>query len=155
MIINVSGVLVQQVLHLVAAVEHQHQRDDGELAAGTRRQVALAAAGIRLDGSNKLFHVAGLNGFARQRISLVGIVVRRIVREVAADDEEVFVGEIGLQHLSHALQLLVVVGGNDNRNDGRHIAQSPLQERQLHLQAVFLCMGGFLIAEQAVGLGEL
>ena len=34
--VYVARVLVQQMAHLVLAIEHQHQRDDGELAAGTR-----------------------------------------------------------------------------------------------------------------------
>ena len=98
---DVTRVLVHQVLHLIAAVEHQHQRDDGELSAGTRRQIPFTAAGILLDGRNKLSYVTTLNSLPRLAIHLIGILIRRIVREVAADDEEVLVREIRLKRLCH------------------------------------------------------
>ena len=61
-----------------------------------------------------------LQGLARLGIHLAGIGIRRIVREVATDDEQVLVGKPGFQCLGHPLQLGEIVGGDDNRYDGRH-----------------------------------
>ena len=119
-VVDVTRVLIQQVLHLILAVHHQHQRYDGQLATGTRRQVADATAGIGLNGGNELTDVAALDGFARFGVHRTGIAVRRIVREVAADDKEVLVGEIRFQCLRNLLQLLEVVGRYDDRYDGWH-----------------------------------
>ena len=128
-IADIAGVLIHQVLHLIPAVEHQHQRNDGELAAGTRRQVPLTAAGVGLDCLNKLSDIATLDSFPCSGIHFIGILIRRIVRKVAADDEEILIREIRLEHLSHPRQFLEVVRRNDDRHDGRHVAKSSLQER--------------------------
>ena len=117
------------MLHLIAAVEHEQKRDDGVLATSTRREVALAAAGIGLDGCDEAFYIAALHRLSRESIGLAGVVVGWIVREVAADDEEVLVVEVRLEHLSHSLQLRIVVGGDDDWNDGWHLVQPTLQER--------------------------
>ena len=96
MIVDVARILVHQVLHLILVIEHQHQRNDGELAAGTRRQVPLSAPRIRIDGRNKRLYVTRLNGLARLGIHFAGILILRIVREVAADNKEVFVRKVRL-----------------------------------------------------------
>ena len=75
MIVDVARVLVHQVLHLVLVVEHQHQRDDGKLATGTRCQIPLATSCIGIDGRNKRLHVARLNSLTRLGIHLAGILI--------------------------------------------------------------------------------
>ena len=78
LIVNIARVLVHQVLYLVLLVEHQHQRDDGELAAGTRCKVPLATPCIGIDGRNELLRVAAFYSLARPCIHLAGILIRRI-----------------------------------------------------------------------------
>ena len=114
------------MLHLTRVVEHEHHRDDGELATGTRRQVADATTGIGLDGRDKLLHVTTRYGLTRLAIHLIGIVIRRIMGEVAADDKEIIVRKPGLQHLGHAFQFVEVVGGDDDGYDRWNLAQMPL-----------------------------
>ena len=74
--------------------------------------------------------------------------------EVAADDKEVVVVEIGAEEFCCLFQFVEVVSGDDYRHDGRHIAQSPLQEWQLHLQAVLTLVGFFLVVEHLFLLVE-
>ena len=120
MVVYITRVLIQQVLHLIPTVEHEHQRDDGEPAAGACSQVAYAAAGVGFDGGNELLHVTAGHCLPRLCIYLASIGIRRIMREVATDDEEVFIVEPRLQHLGHSLQFGIVVGGDNNRYDGWH-----------------------------------
>ena len=108
-IVDITRVLIHQMLHLILAVKHQHQCDDGKLATGTCMQIAFAAPCIGINRCNKLLHVAAFYGLARLGIHLVGILIRRIVREVAANHKEVFVRKIRLQHLRHPLQFVVIV----------------------------------------------
>ena len=102
-IVDVARVLIEQMPDLIAVVEHEHQRHDGKLSAGTCRQIPNAAFRIRLNGGNQLLQITTLNGFPRLGIHLAGILVTGIVGEVAAYDEEVFIREIGLQHLGYPL----------------------------------------------------
>ena len=74
-IIDVTRVLIHQVLHLILVVEHQHQRNDGKLTTSTRLQIAFTTSCIGIDGRNKLLHVARLNGLARLGIHLIGILI--------------------------------------------------------------------------------
>ena len=143
------------MLHLILAVEHQHQCDNGKLATGTRRQITFTATGIGLDDSDKLFHVTTRHSLTRLGIHLVSIFIRRIMGEVAADDEEILFCEPRLQHLGHPLQLREVVGGDDDGDDGWHFAQMPLQERQLHLQTMLTVVGLRLIGKHTVCLYQL
>ena len=124
------------MLRLILTVKHQHQRDDGELATGTRRQIADTTMCIGIDGGNKLLHAAALHRLTRLSIHRTGITIRRIVREIATDDKEILVRKIRLQRLCHLLQLIKIISRNNNRYDGRHVLQPPLQERQLHLQTM-------------------
>ena len=133
---DVARVLIHQVLHLVLLVEHQHQCDDGKLAAGTRLQVPLTTSSIGIDGRNKLLHIACLNGLARPCIRLAGILIRGIVREVAANHKQILVRKIRLQYLRHPLQFLVVIGADNDRHNRRDLLIPPLQEWQLHLQTM-------------------
>ena len=156
MIINIPRVLIQQVLHLeVAVLYHQHQRCYGQLPAGTRSKIADAAPGIFPQYRDKLLHIATLHRLTRPCIHLAGIVIRWIVREVAADDKHVFLSQIRLQHLCYPLQLAEVVSGNNDRHYGWNFAKASLQERQLHLQAMLsvVCLG--LICKHAVSLRQL
>ena len=74
------------------------------------------------------------------------------MREVAADDKQVLLREIRLQHLSYLFEFPIVVGRDDNGHDGRYtiFAESPLKEWQLHLQTVLpvVCLG--LIREHTI-----
>ena len=108
-IVDIARVLVHQVFYLVLVVEHQHQRDDGKLATGTCMQIALPTSCIGIDGCNKLLHVARLDSLTRLGIHLVGIFIRRIVREIAANHKEVFVRKIRLQHMREPLQFIVII----------------------------------------------
>ena len=83
------------MLHRVTVVEHHHQRDNGKLATGTGCQLADASLGIGLDGLDKRHHIARFNGFTCYGVHLAGIIIGGIVGEVATDDKEVFVREIG------------------------------------------------------------
>ena len=111
--------------------------------------------GIGLDGSNELLYVATLHGLSRQRIHFAGILVGRIVGEVAADDKEIALCEIRLQHLSHPFKFPEIVGRDDDGHDGRHVTKTALQERQLHLQTVLPIVSFLAIGEDAVGLCQL
>ena len=153
-VVYIARVLIHDVLHGVVLVEHEHQCDDGQFAARTGCQVANAAVGIRLDDSHELFCAATLHGLACQGIHPVGIVVGRVVGEVAAHDKQVLVGEERLQRTGHALKLLVVVGRDDDRHDGRHLLESALQERQLHLQTVLLIVCLAAVGKHAVGCNQ-
>ena len=84
-IINIARVLIHQVFNIVLSIHHQHERNDGELAASTRSQISLAAISIGIDGGNKLFYIACFDGFASLGIHFVGIIIRWIMREIAAD----------------------------------------------------------------------
>ena len=151
-VVDIARILIEQMLDGVMWVEHQHQRDDGKLAAGAGGEVSHPAMGILLDSGNELFHFAALDGLSRLRIHFAGILVGGVVGEIAADDEEILFREIGFQHLSHPLQFREIVGGDDDRHDGRHRFECPLQERQLHLQAMLTIVGFWPIGEHAVGL---
>ena len=76
------------------------------------------------------------------------------MREVAADDEEILVCEIRLQYIRQTLQFPEVVGRDDNRYDGRHLAKASLQERQLHFQTVLPVVGLRAIGKTAVGSNQ-
>ena len=132
-VVDVARILIHQAFDVIVSIEHQHQRDDGKLTTSTRVQIFLSTVGIGFDGGDELLHISSLNGFARPSIYFIGILILRIVGEVATDNEEILVIEIRLQHLCHPLQFLEVVSGNDDRNDGRHLFDSALQEWQLHL----------------------
>ena len=88
---DIAGVLIEQVTDVVLFVAHDQEGDDGHLSAGTRREVALATATVFLDGGDEVTHTAALDGPLCTGVDLIGIVVRGVVREVAADDEEVVV----------------------------------------------------------------
>ena len=77
--VNVARVLVHQVLHLILAVEHQHECDNWKCAASTRSQIALAAAGVGLEDGNKLLDVTAFDSFARFSVNLTGVNIRRVV----------------------------------------------------------------------------
>ena len=114
---DIARVLIEQMTDVVLLVAHEHEGDDSHLSAGTRREVALATATVFLDGSDEVFHTAALDGSLRAGVYLIGIVVSGVVREVAADDEEVVVVEIGLELFRHLHELLEVVGRYDDRHN--------------------------------------
>ena len=151
MIVDIPRVLIQQMLHLVLAVNHHQQRSYRQFTTGTRGQIAYTTAGILSQHGNKPLYVASLNGLARSGIHLAGILIRRIMGEIAAHHEQVFVRQIRLQRLGYPFQLEEVVRRYNDGYDRWHLTQSPLQERQLHLQTVLpvVCLG--LIAEDTVG----
>ena len=120
-IINVTRVLIEQMLHLIFIIEHQHQRDDSQFSTGTRRQIADTTFGIVFDSSDKSLHIAAFQSLSCLGIHLAGILIRRIMGEVAAHNKEILIRKIGLQHLSHPFQFAEVVGGYDNRYNGRHL----------------------------------
>ena len=108
-VVDIPGVLIQQMMHLVSVVHHQHQRGDGQFSAGAGGQIALAATGILFEHGDELLHVACLNGLACLAIHFIGILIRGIMREVAADDKQILVYEIGLQHIRYLLQFPEIV----------------------------------------------
>ena len=154
-IVYIARVLIHQMLNIVLAIHHQHQRYDGKLTTCTCSKIALSAIGIGLDGGNKLIHIACFDGFARFGIHLAGIFVRWIMREIATDYEQIFVCKIWFQHIGHALKFVVVVGRNDDRHYWWHIAKSALKEWQLNLQTMFLRMSRTVIGKNAISLSEI
>ena len=152
--LHVAGVLVEQMAHHLIPPHHEHQRDDGILTTRARGQVVLATACIALQHRDELLHIAALYGLACVAVHLHGILIRRIVREVAADDEEVVVVEIGLKRIGYAPQLRLAVGAHDDGHDKRHLGHLSLEEGQLHLQTVLtvVCLG--IIGEHAVGVAQ-
>ena len=149
--VDVARVLVEQMFHLITAVEHEHERHDAEQATGTRRQSLGAVRRIRLHGGDQLPHVAALDGLARHAVHADGILITGVVGKVATDHEEVVLVEIRPQHRGHLLQPTEVVGGDDDRHDGRYLTQLLLQEGQLHLQTVLLGVDILLEGEYLVG----
>ena len=67
------------------------------------------------------------------------------MREVAADDKQILVCEIGLQHIRYLLQFPEIVRRYDDGHDRRHgvLTKPSLQEWQLHLQTMLsvVCLG--------------
>ena len=109
MIVDITRILIQQMLHLVLAVDHHQQRSNRQFTTGTCSQIAYTAAGIFSQHGDKPLYVASLNGLARFGIHLAGILIRRIMGEIAAHDEQVLLRQIGLQRLGHPFQLEEVV----------------------------------------------
>ena len=57
--------------------------------------------------------------------------------EVRTDDEKIIFSKVWLQHSGYLLKDVQTLGSYDYRHNRRHISEKHLQERQLHLQAVF------------------
>ena len=150
MVINVARILIEQMFHLVATIHHQHQRGNGQFSTGTRRQIADTAFGIALDSGNKLAHTATLHSLSRLGIHLTGVLIRRIVGEVATDNEEVLVRKIRFQGLSYLFQFPEVVGGYNNRYDGWNLLEPFLQKRQLHFETMLPVMRFGLITKDVI-----
>ena len=143
------------MLYLILIIEHEHQCDDRESPTGTCGQITYSATGIVLDGGDELLHVTAGHRLAGLRIHLAGICIRRIMGEVATDNKKVLIIEPGFQHLRHPLQFGIVVGGDDDRDDGWYFFETSLQERQLYLQTMLAVVRLFEIGEDTVCLYQL
>ena len=126
MIVYITRILIQQMLHLIIIVKHQHHRDNGKLTTSTRSKIGHSTFRVCLDGSNKPFYITTGNRLTRFLIHLTSILVSGIMRKVATDNEKIVVIEIRLQHLRHSFQLRIVIRRNDNGNDWRNIPESTL-----------------------------
>lgn len=113
------------------------------------------ARGVVVNRAYKLCQRGFLYGLPRDAVHLNGVVITWIMREVAAYDKQVVSGEVWLQGLGHALQFVKILRTYYNGHYGRHLVEMALQERQLHLKAVFavVCLGQ--TAEHAVGTQQV
>ena len=88
---------------------HQHKHDDGEQAAGAGGEVGYVRLDVFLHGVDEFPYVSALNGVGGAGIHLAGVVISWVVREVAADDEEVVLIEIRLEDFGYAFQFVEMV----------------------------------------------
>ena len=109
------------MLHVVAAIlHHQQQRTNGQLATSTRSQIPHTTSGVFLQNGNKPRYVATLYSLACPGVHLAGILIRRIVREVATDNKQIILRQIWFQHIRYPLQLAEIVCRYDNRYNRRN-----------------------------------
>ena len=74
--------------HVVLAVEHHEQGDDGKLATGRCLKTRDAPARILLYHVDEMVGIACQQGIARQFVRPASTLIGRIMREIATDDED-------------------------------------------------------------------
>ena len=127
-ILRIARIAVADMMYLdaLAVLRHHQQHGDGSFATGTGVQISDAEVLVLLQSFDKLQYTARLDGFARGSIHLLRILVRRIVREVTADYEEILLVEVRQQRFGYLLQFLPVLRSDDDGHDGRHLLETIL-----------------------------